>query len=130
MTSEQQARVGLIGCGKISDIYLTNGTRRFAGFDILAVADLVRERAEEKAREYAIPRALTPDELIADPGIDIVLNLTIPAAHYAINRAALEAGKAVYCEKPIAVDPAEGQALVDLCLLYTSDAADDLTRVD
>lgn len=114
MTTVSPVRVGLIGCGKISDIYLTNGTRRFADYDIVAVADLFRERAEEKAREYAIPRALAPDELIADPDIDIVLDLTIPAAHEEINRAALEAGKAVYCEKPIAIDPAEGQALVDL----------------
>lgn len=114
MQFAQPIRVGLIGCGKISDIYLTNGARRFAGYDIVAVADLMRDRAEEKAREYGIPRVLTPDELIADPGIDVVLNLTIPAAHYEINRAALEAGKAAYCEKPLAVDPAEGQRLIDL----------------
>lgn len=114
MDSAQPVRVGLIGCGKISDIYLTNGTRRFADYDIVAVADLVRERAEEKAREYDIPRVLEPDEVLADPEIDVVLNLTIPAAHYDLNRRALEAGKAVYCEKPLAVDPADGRTLVDL----------------
>lgn len=107
-------RVGLIGCGTISDIYLTNGTRRFAGYDIVAVADLMLDRAQEKAEAYGIPRVLTPDDLIADPDIDVVLNLTIPEAHYQINRAALEGGKAVYCEKPLAVDPAEGRALVAL----------------
>lgn len=113
-SNNNPVRVGLIGCGKISDIYLTNSTRRFAGYDIVAVADLMRERADEKAREYGIPRVLSSDELISDPDLDIVLNLTIPVAHYELNRAVLEAGKAVYCEKPLAVDPAEGQALVDL----------------
>lgn len=113
MESAQPARVGLIGCGKISDIYLTNGNRRFAGYTIVAVADLMRERAEEKASAYDIPAVKTTDELIADPSIDIVLNLTIPAAHYELNRAALEAGKAVFCEKPLAVDPADGRTLVD-----------------
>lgn len=114
MGSAQPVRVGLIGCGKICDIYLTNGTQRFGDYEIVAVADLMRERAEEKAQEYGIPRVLDTEELIADPEIDIVLNLTIPAAHYELNRKALEAGKAAYCEKPIAVDPADGRALVDL----------------
>ena len=114
MDSVQPVRVGLIGCGHISDIYLTNATRRFAGYDIVAVADLVRDRAEAKAEEYGIARVLTPDAVVADPEIDIVLNLTIPAAHHDLNRAALEAGKAVYCEKPLAIDPVEAQALVDL----------------
>ena len=107
-------RVGLIGCGTISDIYLTNGTRRYAGYEIVAVADLMRERAEEKAAQYGIPRVLTPDELIADGEVEVVLNLTIPEVHYELNRAALEAGKAAYCEKPLAIDPADGRALVDL----------------
>lgn len=114
MSSTTPVRVGLIGCGKISDIYLTNGTRRFAGYDIVAVADLMRDRAEDKARQYGIPHVRTPDELVADPDIDIVLNLTIPVAHFELNRAALEAGKAVFCEKPLADAPAEGQTLIDL----------------
>jgi predicted dehydrogenase len=107
-------RVGLIGCGTISDIYLTNGTQRYAGYDIVAVADLMRDRAEAKAAQYGIPQVLMPDELIADDEVEVVLNLTIPEAHYEINRSALEAGKAVYCEKPLAVDPADARALVDL----------------
>ena len=114
MDSVQPVRVGLIGCGHISDIYLTNATQRFAGYNIIAVADLVRERAEAKAQQYGIERVLTPDGVVADPEIDVVLNLTIPVAHDEVNRSALQAGKAVYCEKPLAVDPAEAQALVNL----------------
>lgn len=114
MNSAQPVRVGMIGCGTISDIYLANATRRFAGVDIVAVADLMRDRAEAKAARYGIPRVLTPDELIAAPDIEVVLNLTIPEAHAALNRAALEAGKAVYSEKPLAVAPADARALVEL----------------
>jgi predicted dehydrogenase len=114
MVSAQPVRVGLIGCGTISDIYLTNATQRYTGYDIVAVADLMRDRAEAKATQYGIPRALAPEELIADPEIEIVLNLTIPEAHYELNRAAIEAGKAVYCEKPLAVDPDEARHLVEL----------------
>jgi predicted dehydrogenase len=114
MDSAQPVRVGLIGCGTISDIYLTNGTKRYAGYDIVAVADLMRDRAEAKAAQYGIPRVLTPDELIADPRIEVVLNLTIPEAHCELNRAALEAGKAVYCEKPLAIDPDDARSLVEL----------------
>src|SRR5688572_3808823 len=114
MGAAQPVRVGLIGCGTISDIYLTNGTRRYADYDIVAVADLMRDRAEAKASQYGIARVLTPEETVADPEVGVVLNLTIPEAHFEINRSALEAGKAVYCEKPLAVDPAEAQALVEL----------------
>ncbi len=114
MPTAQPVRVGIIGCGTISDIYLTNGTTRYVDFDIVAVADLMRDRAEAKAAQYGIAKTLTPDELLADPEIDVLLNLTIPEAHFELNRAALEAGKAVYCEKPLAVDPKDAQALVDL----------------
>lgn len=107
-------KVGLIGTGTISDIYLKNATRCFANIDIVAVADLVRERAETQAAKYAIPDVLTVDELIADSAIDIVLNLTIPAAHHEIAKKTILAGKSAFSEKPLAVDPAEGQELVDL----------------
>ncbi|CAM3350877.1 D-xylose dehydrogenase [Deinococcus saxicola] len=106
-------KVGLIGCGDISRIYLENAGSR-TPFQIVAVADLLLERAQARAQEYSISRALTPDELLADPDIDAVLNLTIPAAHAEISRRALEAGKHVYSEKPLALNVADGQALVDL----------------
>lgn len=107
-------RIGMIGLGTISDIYLTNATTRFANLEIVACADLVRERAEAQAAKYGIPRVLTVDELVASPDIDVVLNLTIPAAHYEIAKRGLEHGKSVYSEKPLAVVPAEGRELVTL----------------
>jgi predicted dehydrogenase len=107
-------RIGLIGTGTISGIYLTNARDRFADLEVVAVADLVRERAEEKAREFGIPAVLSVDELIAHPEIDTVLNLTIPAAHYDIAKRAILAGKHAFAEKPLAVDPADGRELVTL----------------
>ena len=106
--------IGMIGTGTISDIYLTNATKRFANLDIVAVADLVRERAEAQAAKHGIPNVLTVDELISDPAIDVVLNLTIPAAHHEIAKKTILAGKSAFSEKPLAVEPAEGQELVDL----------------
>ena len=88
----QPLRVGLIGCGNISDIYITNAAS-LGGYRVVACADLDPERARLKAEKHAIARAGSPDDLFADPGIDLILNLTPPAAHAAISLAALEAGK-------------------------------------
>ena len=106
-------RVGLIGCGRISDIYLKN-IASFPGLEVVACASLDLAESTAKAKAYGIPRACQPGDIIADPDIDIVLNLTIPAAHYQISRAALEAGKHVYSEKPFVTDLAQGRALLDL----------------
>ena len=92
-------KVGLVGCGNICDIYFQN-CRRWPVLDVVACADLIAERAEDKAKEYDIPKACSVDELMKDPDIDIVLNLTTPQSHAAIYLAALEAGKHAYSEKP------------------------------
>jgi len=71
-------RVGLIGCGRISDIYLQN-CARFEGIEIVACASLDATESKLKALEYGIAKACSPDATIADPQIDGILNLTIPA---------------------------------------------------
>ncbi|MBA2247756.1 MAG: Gfo/Idh/MocA family oxidoreductase [Chloroflexia bacterium] len=109
-------RVGLVGCGTISDIYLKNATRRFANLDVVACADLVRERAEAQAAVYGIPHVMSVDELTASREIDVVLNLTIPAAHHEIARRSIEHGKSTYSEKPLATRPEEGSELVALAV--------------
>ncbi|OSP53915.1 Gfo/Idh/MocA family protein [Pseudoruegeria sp. SK021] len=101
--------VGVVGCGVISDIYLKNAAL-FPQFEIRAVADLRADAAQAKALEYGID-ALSVDGLLAREDIDIVLNLTIPAAHAEIGHRALAAGKHVYSEKPLAGGFAEAQAL-------------------
>lgn len=109
-------RVGLIGCGQISNAYF-KFCKPYAErgiIEIAAVADLVREKAEEKAKKHGVGRVLTPEELLEDDAIDVVLNLTIPAAHAPVNLGALEHGKHAYCEKPLAVTFEEGGKQVEL----------------
>ncbi len=104
------ARVGVVGCGIIADVYV-KGSSAFDSFDVVACADLDAKSAEAFADVHGL-RASTVDELIADPSIDVVLNLTPPAAHAAVMRAAIEAGKHVYTEKPITTTVAEGRELL------------------
>jgi predicted dehydrogenase len=108
----RQIQVGLIGCGKISDAYFT-GCANYAMIKIVACADADLARAQEKAQQHGI-RAATVDELLADPEIDLVVNLTIPGAHAAVNTAALNAGKHVYTEKPFALESKDGAAVLAL----------------
>ena len=107
-----ETRVGIIGCGNISGIYLTN-CRKLPGLALVACADLDMARARAKAAEHGI-RAATVDELLADPDIDLVINLTIPAVHAEVSMSALAAGKHVYTEKPLATRRADGAATLAL----------------
>ncbi|MGF1624950.1 MAG: Gfo/Idh/MocA family protein, partial [Alphaproteobacteria bacterium] len=106
----ERMRVGMIGCGVISGIYVRN-IARFRDIELTACADLRPQAADALAGPAGI-RALSVDALIADPDIDIVLNLTVPVAHAAVSAAALAAGKHVYSEKPLGVTVAEGEDLV------------------
>jgi predicted dehydrogenase len=105
--------VGIIGAGMISDFYLENLTR-FPDTNVLAIADIDLDRAKAAAEKWNVPSAGATEDLLGDPDIEIVLNLTIPAAHASVSTTALEAGKHVWSEKPITVDRESAQALVDL----------------
>lgn len=104
--------VGVIGAGVISDTYLANLTS-FPDVAVLMVADLDTERAAAQAAKYKVPKSGTVAELLADPAIELVVNLTIPAAHVDVGLAALEAGKHVWTEKPLALDRETGRKLLD-----------------
>ncbi len=106
------AKLGLIGCGNISGIYCKNA-QKLQALDLVACADLIRERAEAKAKEFGIPRVMSPQELLADPEIEIVLNLTVPKAHAEVALASIAAGKSVYNEKPLAVTREDGAKIVE-----------------
>lgn len=110
----EKIKVGIIGCGNISGIYFKNLTQTFQITEVVACADLVLERAVEKAKEFNIPKACSVEELLADPEIKIVVNLTIPAAHTEVNLAALNAGKHVHCEKPLATTREDGKKVIEL----------------
>jgi predicted dehydrogenase len=103
-------RVGVIGCGNISDIYLTNAPL-FKNLKYVACADLKDEAAEKKANKYGL-RHDSVTGLLSAADVDIVLNLTIPNAHYEVSALALRSGKHVYSEKPISTSIEEGRALL------------------
>lgn len=103
--------VAVVGAGVISKQYLDNLTT-FPDVRVVAVTDLVPEAAAARAAEYGIERHGSPDLALDDPDVEIVLNLTIPSAHVAVDLAAIRAGKHVFSEKPIALDRASGQALL------------------
>lgn len=111
----EKVRIGILGLGAISGIYLKNLTELFQEVEIAGVYDLIPEKVEEVKAEYGIKKSYSSmDELLRDPDIEIVLNLTRPFEHYETTRAALLAGKHVYSEKPLAVTYEEGVSLVEL----------------
>lgn len=104
-------RVGLIGCGKISGAYF-DGCRNYELLQVQACADLDAALAARTAAAQGLAFGGSVEALLARDDVDVIVNLTIPAAHTAINRAALAAGKHVYCEKPLALSPADTAAVV------------------
>src|ERR671918_396024 len=108
--NERVAGVGIIGCGVISAAYL-KAARLFPQIEVRGLADLDLERAKTRSAEFG-PKALTVPELLADPAVDIVLNLTTPAAHLPVALQAIAAGKHVYGEKPLAVSIAEARRML------------------
>jgi predicted dehydrogenase len=106
----QPLGIGIIGCGTISGAYLT-ALRGFPELATRAVADLDEARAETRAAEFGT-RAVSVAALLADPSIDLVINLTVPKAHAAVGMQVLDAGKHLYAEKPLALTFEEGRRLV------------------
>ncbi len=104
--------IGIIGVGNISAQYFAEFPK-LEGLHIVAVADVNEGRALEVAAEHGV-EALSVDALLADPRIDAVLNLTIPAVHVDVAMRALKAGKHVYGEKPLALDPGEAAPMLEL----------------
>jgi len=104
--------VGIIGCGVISTIYMQN-MPMFAGLKLVACADMRAEAAQAQASAFGIA-ALSPDALLSRDDIDIVVNLTVPNAHFAVSHAALSAGKHVFTEKPLTTSVEDGRRLVTL----------------
>jgi predicted dehydrogenase len=109
--------IGFIGTGNISSAYLKailgkEGMPGFGVLDVKALADMKPEAASARAAEFGL-KALSVDALLADPGIDLVVNLTIPRAHVEVGLKCLAAGKHVYSEKPLGITYAEGRKLLD-----------------
>ncbi|OCT16726.1 oxidoreductase [Paenibacillus pectinilyticus] len=106
-------KVGIIGCGNISAAYMKN-IPTFDHLELVACADIDVSRAQARAEEFGIPHAYTVEQLLGDPQVDIVINLTIPAVHAAVCIQILEAGKHAYVEKPLAVTREEGLQILEV----------------
>lgn len=106
-------RVGIVGCGAISRVYLEQlGNGQWPQVRVVACADLDHSRAKASADKYGVT-ALGVDELIHSPEVDLVLNLTIPQAHFPIGMKAVRAGKHYYSEKPFTMSATEAKELLD-----------------
>lgn len=110
----ETVNIGIIGCGNISDIYFENLCNTFMQTKIIACCDLDETRAKEKATKWNIPHVLTLDQMLECEDVQIILNLTPPQAHYALNKKILLANKHVYVEKPLALSLEEGIELVNI----------------
>jgi len=110
MARPEKMKIGVIGCGAISEIYLKNMTNHFSILEVKGCSDLIEERSKKHSQEFGVLQ-MTNDEIYQDPEIEIVLNITSPKSHYEISKAALLAGKHVYSEKMMAVEWDEGMEL-------------------
>ena len=110
---ETKVKVGIIGCGNISPAYF-KGCRAFQILDVVACADLDMDLARKRAEEFEVPKACSVGELLADPEIRIVVNITVPRAHAEVNMAAIVAGKNAHCEKPFAVFREDGLKALEM----------------
>lgn len=104
--------VGIVGCGSASILYL-EGCRQFDTLRVVACADLVYERARARAAEFNVPGVSNVEELLNNPEVEVVLNLTDPSAHTAVGMVTLESGKHLYQEKPLAVELNDALSLLE-----------------
>lgn len=107
----ETVKIGIIGCGEISKRYIPN-TQNFEILDVHAVSDVDLSRAKAKSDEFNVPCVCSVDDLIENPEIEIVVNLTPPQAHFDMSMRALQSGKHVYSEKPIATEFDLGKKLI------------------
>ena len=122
----QPVKTAIVGCGAISDAYLSTMTNKFKILEVVGCCDRNPEKAQKVAQKYGI-KVLTMDEILADDSIEIVVNLTTPTAHYPVIKQLLEAGKHVYTEKVLSVElehAAELVKIADQKSLYLGAAPD------
>lgn len=107
-------KIGLVGCGNISDIYLANLSSVFTNTSFYACSDLDGEKVQKTAQKYNIPHIMTFEQMLESDEIDMILNLTTPKSHYTLSKQALLKGKHVYVEKPLALTYQEGKELLEI----------------
>ena len=105
-------KIGLIGCGHIAETYF-RAEKYFNNIKIIKCADINEKASKRCALNFGI-KSVTVNELLKDKEIEIILNLTIPKAHYQISKKALINGKHVYSEKPLAINLNDGKKLLKI----------------
>ena len=106
-------KVGVIGCGNIADLYFKNSSDHFNNFEIIACADIKEEASKLYADKYQI-KQMSIDDLLSSGEIELVINLTIPNAHFEVSASILKAKKHSYSEKPLSIEFEDGQKLLNL----------------
>jgi predicted dehydrogenase len=106
-------RIAIVGCGYVGDFYVKT-LPYHPELELVGVMDRDATRAKRFSSFHKVPRIASLDEVISNPRVDIVVNLTNPASHYEVSKAALDAGKHVYSEKPLAMKLEDAEALVAL----------------
>lgn len=117
-------RIGFVGCGYTADYYFQS-LKKYPRLELVAVTDRDQRRLKEFGAYYSVKTCSTVEALLADPNIEMIVNLTDPSSHFEVNKACLEAGKHIYSEKPLTMAFSEAQALVELANakgLYLSSA--------
>jgi predicted dehydrogenase len=117
-------RIAFVGCGFVADFYLRTLSLH-PELSLAGVMDRDEKRASAFSAFHSVRRYVTLDELLEDKSVEAVVNLTNPASHYEVSKAALQAGKHVYTEKPLAMELAQAAELVELAErrgLYLSSA--------
>ncbi len=112
--AKRKTGIAFVGCGYVADLYIATLENWPDTLSLKGVFDIREDRAKAFCDHYEVNRYQSFEEILADPEVEIVVNLTNPHAHYAITKAALNAGKHVYTEKPIALDLEDARELVDL----------------
>ena len=110
----EKVKIGIIGCGNISGIYLQNLTSTFVNTEVWAICDLVEERVKEAQQKYNIPNIFTMEEMLACPDIQIIINLSTPQYHFELCKKILEAGKHAYVEKPLSLELEQALELIKI----------------
>ena len=117
--------IGVIGCGNILETYLRS-QQYFNNLNFVSCADINVDLAKKTASEYNL-KSQTVNELLNDEQIDVILNITIPQAHYEVSKSILQAGKHVYSEKPMSIKYEEAKELLQFAKeknLYFGNAPD------
>ena len=110
----KQTNVGILGCGYISRTYAGDIRDFFPQLKVLACADVTLPLAEKLAKEFGIPQPCLTEELLQNPDVEIIVNLTPPQVHEELNRRILESGKHLFSEKPFAQSAETAQELLAL----------------